>query len=84
MNIISRKYNITSNTIETILKGKEKYDEQKEKYWEDIINSDDIKSEDEYQNLKGNKNLNDKKKLNFHKFIIKQFSMIASTWNWFV
>ena len=73
LNIINGDYDITQNTIEAILIGKEKYDEQKQKYCEDIINSDDVKSENEYQNLKGNKNLNDKENLKFHKCRIKRF-----------
>ena len=64
-------YNISTNTLETIETGKDQYKEKKEQMYIDITNADDIKSEEEYQNLKRKQSLNDKEYLKLTKCRIK-------------
>ena len=68
---IKHDYNITDNILETIETGKYQYKEKKEQMYIDITNADDIKSEEEYQNLKRKQSLNDKEYLKLTKCRIK-------------
>ena len=60
-------FKITTNTLETIETGKDKYNDKKEQMYIDIAGADDIKSEEEYENLKRKHCLNDEEYLKMTK-----------------